>query len=69
MVTLMPARLTACVESDRIGDLVPATKRCETRRPSDERSAKLRKERFSERPDEERPQHEFRTEQVANHSG
>jgi hypothetical protein len=49
MLTLMPARLTACVTRTASAISVPATKRPETRRPMADRSAKLRSERFSER--------------------
>ena len=49
MLTLMPARLTACVERTASAISVPATKRPETRRPSAERSANVRKDGFSER--------------------
>src|SRR6476646_2854979 len=49
MLTLIPPRLTACVTRTASAISVPATKRPETRCPMAERSAKLRKERFSER--------------------
>src|SRR5580765_167170 len=49
MLTLMPARFTAWVTRNASSISVPATKRPETRYPIAERSAKLRKERFSER--------------------
>src|SRR5580658_16946 len=50
MVTLMPARLIACVARTASSIPVPATKRPETRRPTEELSAKLRNDEFSERP-------------------
>src|ERR1700741_1172485 len=49
IVTLMPARLTACVPRTASAISVPATKRPDTRRPIEDCSAKLRRERFSER--------------------
>src|SRR5437899_933287 len=49
MLTLMPDRFTACVTRTASAISVPATKRPETRCPIAERSAKLHKERFSER--------------------
>ena len=49
MLTLIPARFTAWVARTASAISVPATKRPETRRPIAERSAKLRRERFSER--------------------
>src|SRR5271167_2895850 len=71
MLTLMPARLTAWVTRTASAISVPATKRPETRRPMEDRSAKLRRERFSERrtknvlsmtylPDAERVERESR---------
>src|SRR5580698_1680539 len=49
MVTLIPASLMAWVARTASAISVPATKRPETRRPSEDRSAKLRKDGFSER--------------------
>jgi hypothetical protein len=49
MLTLMPARLTAWVARTASAISVPATKRPETRRPTDERSAKRLREGFSDR--------------------
>src|ERR1700676_5469208 len=48
MLTLIPARLTVWVTRTASAISVPATKRPETRRPIADRSAKLRRERFSE---------------------
>jgi hypothetical protein len=49
MLTLMLARLMAWVARTASAISVPATKRLETRRPSEDRSAKVRKDGFSER--------------------
>src|SRR6202167_852600 len=49
MLTLMPAWFTVWVTRTASAISVPATNRPETRRPIDDRSAKLRRERFSER--------------------
>src|ERR1700687_3514994 len=49
MLTLMPARLTVWVTRTAAAISVPATNRPEIRRPIADRSAKLRRERFSER--------------------
>src|ERR1700693_560422 len=49
MLTLMPARLTIWVTRTASAISVPATNRPEIRRPIADRSAKLRRERFSER--------------------
>src|ERR1700733_15132355 len=48
METLIPERLTASVARTASAISVPATKRPDTRRPTDERSAKLRTDRFSD---------------------
>src|SRR5579863_9827596 len=49
MVTLMPPRLIACVARTASAISVPGTKRLDTWRPSEERSAKFRRDGFSER--------------------
>src|SRR6476646_2551219 len=49
MLTLMPRRFTACATRTASAISVPATKRPDTRRPMDEFSANLRRERFSDR--------------------